>query len=318
MKSICFIIPYFGKLPSNFPIWLNSCKWNKTINWIIYTDDRTNYKFPENVKVKYCRFSDLVKKIQEHYDFKINIDSYWKICLFRPAFGEIFKDDLQEFDYWGHCDMDLIWGDIRKFITDDILLKYDKIGFQGHSTIYKNSSKINSIYKTEVPNIPTYRQIFSGEINKYCFDENGMEEIFKFLGIEYYNKTNFAHLSKYDYSFYLKYLPKEDDYKNRRQLFIWEKGILKRFFIDKKHELNYDEFMYLHFFCRPIKYKAKNINNNAKYIIYPDIVDDFDGEINTKIINTKGKCSRVKYYATSLYYNRKKITIKKYMKIWLE
>lgn len=311
MKKICFIIPYFGKLPSNFTIWLNSCKWNKTINWIIYTNDKTKYNFPENVQVKYCEFDDLVNKIQKLYNFKVNIDSYWKICYFKPAYGEIFKDDLKGFDYWGHCDMDLIWGDIRKFITDDILEKYDKIGFQGHSTIYKNSDKINAIYKTKVPNVPTYKQIFTGEIDKYCFDENGMEEIFKFLKIDYYKETNFAHLSKYDYSFYLKYLPKEEDYKNKRQVFVWEKGKLKRYFINKKRELDYDEFMYLHFFCRPIKYKAINIDDNAKYIIYPDIVKDFKDKITKNIVNKKGKCSILKYYISSLYYNRKKITLKK-------
>ena len=311
MKKICFIIPYFGKLPSNFTIWLNSCKWNKTINWIIYTNDKTKYNFPENVQVKYCEFDDLVNKIQKLYNFKVNIDSYWKICYFKPAYGEIFKDDLKGFDYWGHCDMDLIWRDIRKFITDDILEKYDKIGFQGHSTIYKNSDKINAIYKTKVPNVPTYKQIFTGEIDKYCFDENGMEEIFKFLKIDYYKETNFAHLSKYDYSFYLKYLPKEEDYKNKRQVFVWEKGKLKRYFINKKRELDYDEFMYLHFFCRPIKYKAINIDDNAKYIIYPDIVKDFKDKITKNIVNKKGKCSILKYYISSLYYNRKKITLKK-------
>ena len=307
MKKICFIIPYFGKLPSNFTIWLNSC----TINWIIYTNDKTKYNFPENVQVKYCEFDDLVNKIQKLYNFKVKIDSYWKICYFKPAYGEIFKDDLKGFDYWGHCDMDLIWGDIRKFITDDILEKYDKIGFQGHSTIYKNSDKINAIYKTKVPNVPTYKQIFTGEIDKYCFDENGMEEIFKFLKIDYYKETNFAHLSKYDYSFYLKYLPKEEDYKNKRQVFVWEKGKLKRYFINKKRELDYDEFMYLHFFCRPIKYKAINIDDNAKYIIYPDIVKDFKDKITKNIVNKKGKCSILKYYISSLYYNRKKITLKK-------
>ena len=138
-----------------------------------------------------------------------------------------------------------------------------------------------------------------------------MEEIFKFLKIDYYKETNFAHLSKYDYSFYLKYLPKEEDYKNKRQVFVWEKGKLKRYFINKKRELDYDEFMYLHFFCRPIKYKAINIDDNAKYIIYPDIVKDFKDKITKNIVNKKGKCSILKYYISSLYYNRKKITLKK-------
>ena len=51
MKSICYIIPYFGHLPDNFNLWLISCKVNSTVNWLIYTDDKTSYDYPENVKV---------------------------------------------------------------------------------------------------------------------------------------------------------------------------------------------------------------------------------------------------------------------------
>ncbi len=50
MKTICYIVPYFGKLPKNFPLWLVGCEANPTIDWIIYTDDKTSYSYPKNVK----------------------------------------------------------------------------------------------------------------------------------------------------------------------------------------------------------------------------------------------------------------------------
>ena len=43
MKSICYIVPYFGKLPSNFQIWLQTCSKNETIDLMIFTDDKTEY-----------------------------------------------------------------------------------------------------------------------------------------------------------------------------------------------------------------------------------------------------------------------------------
>ena len=43
MKSIAYLVPYFGKLPVGFKMWLLSCAANETIDWILLTDDRTEY-----------------------------------------------------------------------------------------------------------------------------------------------------------------------------------------------------------------------------------------------------------------------------------
>ena len=310
MKSICYLVPYFGKLPSNFQVWLDSCSYNETINWIIITNDETDFLYPKNVKRIISDFDNIKKIIQSKFDFDVKIDKYWDLSLFKPAYGEIFSNYLEGYDFWGHCDVDLIWGDIRKFITEDILNKYEKIGFQGHSTLYKNKEIVNQRYRTIVPNKINYIDVFSGKAI-YSFDENSMEDIYKFLNIEYYNVTNFAHLSKYDYSFYLKYLPKEDDYKNKRQIFMWKNGKLNRLYLTEDKKIGMDEFMYLHFFCRPIKYKVNHLEKNKIYTIYPDCFEECKLIIDSKYVNKKGKCSKIKYYIRIIYYNRKKLTMKK-------
>ena len=76
--SICYVIPYFGKLPAGFPMWLLSCSTNSTIDWILYTDDHTEYDYPDNVKVHYCSYEDIKSKIQKCYDFKVTIERPWK------------------------------------------------------------------------------------------------------------------------------------------------------------------------------------------------------------------------------------------------
>lgn len=309
IKTICYVIPYFGKLPANFNFWLLSCSKNPTINWLIFTDDKTKYDYPSNVKVIYCSFEEIKSKIQKRYNFNILIDRPWKLCDFKVAYGDIFKEELKGYDFWGHCDIDLVWGDIRKFITDDILEKYDKIGFQGHSTIYKNNDEVNSRYRIEFNELPSYKEIFSSA-KGFCFDENIICEIYDRLNISYYKETNFAHLSKYDYGFFIKYLPKVDDYKNDRQVFVWKDGkIIRKYLWNNK--IYDEEFMYLHFFCRPMKYKIDKISENNTYVMYPDIVEELKLDISCKFINKKGKKSKIKYYIDSMWYNRKKITIKK-------
>lgn len=56
MKSIVYIVLYFGKFPSIFPLWLNSCRNNPTIDWLIFTDDHSCFNYPQNVRVEYTTF----------------------------------------------------------------------------------------------------------------------------------------------------------------------------------------------------------------------------------------------------------------------
>lgn len=307
MKKIKYIVPYFGKLPQNFQLWLLSCSKNPTINWLVFTNDKTEFDYPKNVEVVYCTFEDIKERIQQIYEFKIVLDRPWKLCDYKVAYGEIFAPELVGFDFWGYCDIDLMFGNIRNFITDEILDKYEKIGFQGHSTLYKNVPDVNQRYRSKFEQLPNYIEIFTNS-KGYCFDENIIGEIYDNLKIPYYKETNFAHLSKYDYSFFLRYLPKEDNYKNNRQIFVWKNGVLRRFYLDKEKEIKDEEYMYLHFFCRPIKYNISSYSDEACYVIYPDIVENLKCEINNKYIENKGTKSKLKYYVESIWYNRRKLT----------
>ena len=312
MKSIAYIIPYFGKLPPNFQFWLLTCSKNPTIDWIIFTDDKSEYKFPKNVKIIYTDFQSIIKRIQSNYNFKIKIDKPWKLCDFKVAYGEIFKKELSKYDFWGYCDLDLAWGDIRKFITDDLLDKYEKIGFQGHSTLYKNTKEVNSRYRTTIKGIPNYREIFSNS-KGYAFDEGIIGEIYDELNIPYYKETNFAHLSKYDYGFVLRHLPPKDDYKNFRQIFIWDDGKIIRKYL-YNHQICNEEYMYIHFFCRPMTYKMEEASTDKKYVMYADVAEELIQPITYNYIYKKGKPSIIKFYVKSIYYNRKKLTLEKIIK----
>lgn len=309
MKTLGYVVPYFGKLPPNFQLWLTSCATNPTVDWILFTDDHRHFNYPGNVRVKYCSFDEMKKRIQSHFDFDILISSPWHLSLFKPAYGEIFEEELKKYDFWGHCDVDVLWGNIRKFITDEILDKYDRIGFQGHSLFYRNNATVNGRYKIVVEGIPSYKEIFSGK-SRWSFDENGMDEIYHSLGLDYYKEPTFAHLAKFEYSFFLRFQPKEDDYKNHRQIFEWNAGTLYRHFVFK-NKLYTEEFMYVHFFCRPMKYLEESHNLCSRYIIYPDYVKDFEGDITVELVERLGQKSAASYYITSVWANRKKITLKK-------
>ena len=57
MKKIVFIIPYFGKWPSYFSMWLKSIKANPTIDFLIITDLEIGVGLSENIKILNWTFS---------------------------------------------------------------------------------------------------------------------------------------------------------------------------------------------------------------------------------------------------------------------
>lgn len=308
--SICYVVPYFGHLPASSQLWLLSCKMNPTVDWILLTDDRTPYDYPENVHVHYCTYEEIKARIAAHFDFPVLIDKPWTLCKFKPAYGEIFAQELAGYDFWGHCDMDLVFGDIRHFLTEDILSQYDKIGFQGHSTLYRNTPEVNARYRHIGEGILNFREAFQSESGR-CFDEGDMERIYQDLGIPYYHEINFAHLNPCENSFYLGNLAKEDAYKNKRQIIMWKDGKIYRKYV-YNGEIHTEEYMYFHTFMRPIKYKITEYTPEGCYVAYPDKFIKIDEKRMTPaFIKRHGKCSAIQYYCRMAWAYRKKLTFKK-------
>lgn len=164
--KIAIIVPYFGKLPSYFQIFLDSCSYNTKFDWLIFSDDVTPYNYPENVQLVKMTFDECRKRIQSKFDFSITLHTTQKLCDYKCGYGYIFSDYLKEYAWWGHCDLDQVFGNLGAFITDEMLSTYDKIGSIGHLTLYRNTPENNTVFmRTE-----RYREVFTTE--RGCgFDE---------------------------------------------------------------------------------------------------------------------------------------------------
>jgi hypothetical protein len=44
-----------------------------------------------------------------------------KIHDYRPAFGQLYADELAGYDFWGHTDYDCVYGRVDRFVTDALL-----------------------------------------------------------------------------------------------------------------------------------------------------------------------------------------------------
>lgn len=241
MTSICIIACYFGKLPEYFKFWYKSCQENKTVNFIFITDQLESI-VDNNIEIINMNIIQLETLVQE----KIGIEGTWlkkpyKICDFRPAFGIIFKDYLKKYEFWGHCDIDQIFGNIRNFITEDILNNNDRVLSNGNLSLYRNNDRMNNLYK-ESGSIYSYQKVFSTKEN-YAFDEfTGINKIIKKNEIKNYYKNFVADIEPKYSRFKLV------DGKNYKyQIFYYENGEICRIYLDEDNNINTDKFSHIHF-----------------------------------------------------------------------
>lgn len=161
-KMLAIVAPYFGTLPAHMQLWLNSCGSNPRVTWLLYTDDRTPWDYPDNVRVTYCTLDELRKRFQERFDFQIALSNTRKLGDYKPLYGYLFEDELAGYHAWGHVDVgDVIYGDFSKFVTNELIDRYDRLGRLGHMTIYRNTLENNRRFMAESGAGFDYREVFS-------------------------------------------------------------------------------------------------------------------------------------------------------------
>jgi len=151
-KSIIILIPYFGRWPEWFSLFIETIKRNSTIDFLFYTDCDTSLLDAPNIKVRSLTFSDYVLFANQVTGLNFNPPNAYKLCDLRPLFGYIHRVDFKDYDFYGWCDVDLLFGDIRSFYTDELLAKYDVFSthshrISGHFALFRNNEKNQTMYR---------------------------------------------------------------------------------------------------------------------------------------------------------------------------
>ncbi|WP_195921491.1 MULTISPECIES: DUF6625 family protein [Erysipelotrichales] len=239
--NICVIGIYFGKLPQYFNLWLKSAEKNSQIDFLIFTDCHYK-KLPKNVRFINMRLSDVKKRADNVIGFEIELSKPYKCCDYRPCFGLMFKDYLQDYDYWGHCDFDMIFGDIMSYLKKFKIQKYDKFLSQGHLAFYRNTPENNNRFWMDGAVCGTQKEVFTLP-KAFAFDEtSGIGSIFKKNKYSYFDKRIFADITPIHNRFTLTGNDKNYD----DQVFYWKDGKVYRSYVENS-ELKIEEFIYIHF-----------------------------------------------------------------------
>lgn len=251
--NICVVIPYFGMLPPNMNTFLYSASFNSRIDWLILTDqETTNLIHPKNVKFVYSSFDLVQKRFQHIIDDKICLNAPYKLCDYRPLYGNAFSDYLNGYDYWGYGDLDVVYGDLMKFISPGLQRKYDRIGGLGHFTLYKNNPEVNSRYllSCKARNgkiVKPFNRVYK-RARGYAFDELGMRSIYQYHNFNTYQNEDLANETKTGCLDPYSIDPRFSKFDGA---FVWHHGKCLYYYLNPKtNELQYHEFGYFHLLKR--------------------------------------------------------------------
>lgn len=289
MKNrVVLILPYFGIFPIYFNLWIRTAAANRRVDYLIITDHKFYVKMPENIYVKSMTFEAVRKLVQKQFEFRIRLKSPYKLCDYKPAYGIIFAEYIQGYEFWGHCDPDIIWGDIRNFVTDDVLDVYDRIYERGHLCIYRNDPYINRLFQNKVQGIGiTYKDVYQTDYSCHFDEGEIIANIFKDFGKKVYKNIDCADVlcDRYEFTLF------KDEYERRRYIFKYSDGRLRGYYLEKE-QIREREFCYLHLQKR--KMKLNPIESD--FCIVPNEFLFFEGKLSKEYIRLHTKSDK-KYEA---------------------
>lgn len=311
--KVGIVVPYFGTLPNYFQLFLDSCESNYKFEWIIFTNDRTDYNYPKNVHPIYMTFKECRNLTQSKFSFTIELSRPQKLCDYKCAYGYIFKDYLKDYDWWGYCDLDQIFGDLSVFITDDMLNKYDKIGSIGHFTLYKNTDENCKMFMNSLNGKLRYQEVFTStkgcafdewlpeNINDIYLDSN-KKLILDNYGADINSYRTQLSLVQFDVT-QRKYV--QSSIKN--SIFKVTNGKVYQVFKTNNH-IDEIEYPYVHLQKRKMKDK-RTIKNSKDYFIIPNSFIDINNDAN-KLLNKCTKWNFINYQFFRVKFNSLKYRLK--------
>ena len=182
--KILFICAIYGTGASRpyLPFFLKSAE-HSGMDFLLFGDPPIPFRLPPNVKQIHLPWDDLVTRIERMVFGSRKLDemrraSMYKIIDVKPLYGYLFQEMLQDYDFWAYGDNDMIFGNVTKFLTTEMLLNNDVIVGNidndpmhktwGPFTIMRNSPIVVEMFKLA----PGLLHIFNSQWS-FFFDEWG-------------------------------------------------------------------------------------------------------------------------------------------------
>jgi hypothetical protein len=117
---------------------------------VFFTDCEPPREVPDNLVFREMTFAEYKASVSRHLEISFDPSQPYKLCDLKPAYGYIHEETAKGYDFWGFCDIDLVFGDIRAFLTPGVL-SHDVITthqkrIAGHFSIFRNTGELRTAF----------------------------------------------------------------------------------------------------------------------------------------------------------------------------
>lgn len=155
VPRVVILATYFGPLPRGIELWVRSIRHNPEISWVVVCDD------PEALEK--CRgpnitvIIDTLDHVFDYFAGRLGTRPLrsrpYKLCDFRPVYWMLLEKYGLKCDYWGHCDLDVLFGDVQTSLFEALSSRPFRVFSYGHLCIYRNNYIANNAYRLHHPKL---------------------------------------------------------------------------------------------------------------------------------------------------------------------
>ena len=149
---------------------------NANIDFVIVTDLECPSPLPANVRLVGIKLDEITDRLSKIVGAPLRLERLHIICDYRPFYALLFPELVTGYDYWGYCDMDLIFGDLTPLIEATRLGCWDFISpwhyTAGHCSLLRNVERVNRV----ALNTPNLIQRLNMSGNTFI-DEGNLSEV---------------------------------------------------------------------------------------------------------------------------------------------
>ena len=259
---IILVVCYFGKLPSYGSLVFRSVAHNPSIDWLVIGDHPPDYPLPPNVKFIPSTLQELGREIERTCGARTVIDNVYDLTRLKPTYGLCFEKYLAGYDFWGHVDLDMIYGDLRAFLPEEILETHDRIYCRGHLGLFRNTPEVNRYFMLNAPGAPDYKDVLAN-ISREQFDEwDGIWKIFRYHRIKQYHADVIADIHAPS-TYKVRRFDATELENHAHQVFYWHQGKTFQAYYHWEGGLFDHEVAYVHFQKRKLPaptFEASEVN----------------------------------------------------------
>jgi hypothetical protein len=170
------ILPYFGAFGPWFPLYLHSLANQRTLDLLLLSDAEPP-ELPPNARRIDMTFDQVRERATARLGTPVRLQRTRNICDLKPAFGMVFEELTQEYQYWAFGDEDVLYGDVDRMLaphldgTADLVIPGTNSSrmqgsTQGHLTVLKNDPRTNELAARD----PAYKDVLVSH-EHWAYDE---------------------------------------------------------------------------------------------------------------------------------------------------